>query len=607
MRRIAPALVLAVALLAAGAPPLGAVPDAARGDLDRARAALARGDGIAAEADLRRAEAAGAVRRDLAVDMGEALIQQGQRRKAREWLQGGDFAKGEEARGWRLLALLERLDGNLPAAGRALDRALATGANDPLLWVEIGRLRYQGGEHLLAVEAADRALLAGPEDPRALEFKAQLLRDSGGDTAAIALLERALAAAPDDLLLLGGYAASLGEQGRASEMLAVTRKMLALDPDNAQAFFLQAVLAARAGRIDLARAMLNRVGRKLDNVPAALLLNGVLELEAGNANVAAQYLLRLADRQGANQRAQLLLARALYQSGDYQQLFARFGGMAARGDAPPYLLSLLGRAREEQGDRAGAADLLNRAAYAPPPQVLPQFEPAPPGVLAPRFAEAPGAPGVAVPYVRSLLASGNPAGAGAAAARFLERRPGSVEALGVLGDVEVLGGQPLAALPHYEAAATIRFPDRLALRYAIALEQAGRPGQVPPLVGRYLTMVPGSRLMARVSANLALSAQDWPRARLLLESLRLRGGGRDARLLADLSLAQLRSGDTNAALASAEQAWRIAPASPFVVTARALALAHAGRDPDLARQLIEQARKTGGDNPLLAEARKKLV
>ncbi len=126
-------LVLALALLAATAAPLGAVPDAARGDFDRARAALARGDGIAAEADLRRAAAAGAERRDLAVDMGEALIQQGERRKAREWLQGGEFAKGQEARGWRLLALLERLDGNLPAAGQALDRALATGAKDPLL------------------------------------------------------------------------------------------------------------------------------------------------------------------------------------------------------------------------------------------------------------------------------------------------------------------------------------------------------------------------------------------------------------------------------------------------------------------------------------------
>lgn len=604
MRRIAVAF--ALALLAAGAAPLGAVPDAARGDLERARGALARGDGIAAEADLRRAAAAGAQRRDLAVDMGEALIQQGERRKAREWLQGGNFAKGEEARGWRLLALLERLDGNLPAAGQALDRALATGAKDPLLWVEIGRLRYQGGEHLLAVEAADRALAESPDDPRALEFKAQLLRDAGGDAAAIALLERALAAAPDDLLLLGGYAAALGEQGRASEMLGVTRKMLALDPDNAQAFFLQAVLAARAGKIDLARAMLNRVGRKLDNVPAALLLNGVLELEAGNANVAAQYLLRLADRQGANQRAQMLLARALYQSGDYQQLFARFGALAARGDAPPYLLSLLGRAREEQGDRAGAADLLNRSAYALPPQLLPQFEAAPPGVLAPRFAEAPGVPGVAVPYVRSLLAAGDLPGAGAAASRFLERRPGSTEALGVLGDVEVIGGQGGAALSHYEAAATIRFPDRLALRYAIALEGAGRAGQVPEVVGQYLAMVPGSRLMARISANLAINAKDWPRARLLLESLRLRGGGRDARLLADLSLAQLRSGDTDAALASAEQAWRLAPASPFAVQARSLALAHAGRDPDLARQLIEQARKTGGDNPLLAEARKKL-
>ncbi|NCU11586.1 MAG: tetratricopeptide repeat protein, partial [Sphingomonadaceae bacterium] len=191
-----------MALLAASAAPLGAVPDVAQDDLDRARIALARGDGIAAEADLRRAQGAGAAPREISVDMGEALIQQGERRKAREWLQGGEFPRGEEARGWRLLAMLERLDGNLPAAGQALDRALATGARDPLLWVEIGRLRYQGGEHLLAVQAADRALAEGPEDPRALEFKAQLLRDSGGDAAAIVLLQRALTIAPDDLLLL---------------------------------------------------------------------------------------------------------------------------------------------------------------------------------------------------------------------------------------------------------------------------------------------------------------------------------------------------------------------------------------------------------------------
>lgn len=601
MRRIA--LPLALALLAA---PLAAMPEAAGSNLETARAALARGDGIAAEADLQRALGAGANRTEIAADMGEALLQQGNRAKAREWLAPGQFAKGEAPRGWRLLALLERLDGNLPAAGKALDKALAIAPRDPLIWVEIARLRYQGGEQLQALEAADRALAAGPDHPRALELKAQLVRDSLGDAAALPWYQQALEQAPDDLLLLGGYAASLGELGQASEMLAVTRKMIALDPRSPQAFYLQAVMAARAGNVDLARAMLNRAGEKLDGVPAAVEFLGILELEAGNANVAVEHLVRLVDRQGANSRGQLLLARALYEAGDHRQLFDRFGPLIGRGDANPYLLGILGRALEEQGDRAGAAALLDRAAAANALELLPIAERETAGALAGSWAAAPGNIGLAAAYLRAQLGSGDSAGARSSAARLLAVKGGSSEALGLAGDVELLGGQPAQALQLFSQSARVRFPDQLALRSAIALERSGQAGQVPALISQYLSLYPGSRLMLRIAANQALGAKDWPRARLLLENLRLRGGNRDARLLSDLSLAQLRSGDAEAALESATRAWEIAPASAFAVQARALALVALERDPDLARQLLDQAGKTGGDPRLLKEARGKL-
>ncbi|MFM5952785.1 MAG: tetratricopeptide repeat protein [Novosphingobium sp.] len=601
MRRI----VLALLLAAAAAPSL-AMPDAAGQNLAAARAALARGDGIAAEAELQRALAAGATRPELAADMGEAMLQQGERGKARDWLEPGQFTRDQEARGWRLLGLLERQDGNLAAAGRAYDRALAVNPKDPLLWVDIGRLRYQGGEQLQAFDAAQRALAAGPDNPRALEFQAQLVRDSAGDAAALPLFEKALAAASDDLALLGGYAASLGEVGRTQEMLAVTRRMLSLDPRSSQAFYLQAVVAARVGDIDLARAMLNRTDDTVEDTPAALLLGGLLELEAGNANTAAQALGQLADQQDANPRVQLLLARALYEAGDYQGLFARFDALAARGDASPYLLAVMGRAKEDQGDRAGAALLLDRAAAARPPELLPIFERDSAGVLEPRWNAAQGSAGTTGPYVRSLLAAGDQAGAAQVAGRFLELHPGSSEALGLQGDVDLLAGRPEDSLRHYQQSAQVRFPDQLLLRSAIALERAERGGQVQALVAAYAGINPSSRLAARMSANLALAGGDWPRARLLLENLRLRGGNRDAGLLADLSLAQLRSGDGEAALETATRAWALAPASFFAVQARALALASLGRDKDTARQLIAQARKTGPDTPLLAEARRKL-
>ena len=601
MRRI----VLTIAL-AALAGPLLALPEAAKDDLDKARAALLRGDGIAAEADLRRALADGASKTDVAADMGEAMIQQEQRDKAREWLAPGQFDAAQAGRGWRLLGMLERLDGDLIASAKAYDRALALTPNDPQMWVEIGRLRYQGGEHLLALDAADRALAVGPDHPRALEFKAQLVRDAEGDAAALPLFEKALATSPNDLLLLGGYAASLGELGRASEMLVVTRKMIAIDPRHPQAFYLQAVLAARAGQTDLARAMLNRVGEQLDEIPAAMLLQGALELEAGNANAAAQRLSRLADLQPANQPVQALLARALYEAGDIQQLFGRFGAMAGRADASPDLLGILGRALEEQGDRTAAAPLLDRAAGAAAPELIPGYERDIAADLAPRWTANQVSPGLSARYVRSLLSAGDQAGARRVAGRFLELRPGSAEALGLVGDIELLMGQGAPALERYAASAKVRFNDQLALRSALALERAGRGGQAPELVSRYLALFPGSRLMIRIAANQALAAQDWGRARLLLESLRQRGGNRDAGLLADLSLAQLRSGDAEAALQTAQRAWQIAPASPFAALTRAMALSALGRDPDMARQLVDQVSKTAPGNPLLAEARRKL-
>ena len=598
-------LLLPLALLALAAP-LQAVPEAAQENVEKARAALARGDGIAAEADLQRALSAGASKPEVAADMGEALIQQGERQKARDWLAPAQFAKGDEGRGWRLLGLLERLEGNLPAAGKALDKAIAAAPNDPLLWVEVGRLRYQGGEQRQALDAAGQALKVGPDNPRALEFQAQLRRDSAGHAAALPLFERALAATPEDVALLEGYAGSLGELGRTSEMLAVTRKILSLDATSAQAFYLQAVLAARAGKVDLARAMLNRIGQRLDAMPSAMLLSGVLELEAGNANVAAQKLIPLADRQSANPRVQLVLARALLESGDYQQLFARYGRFAERGDASPYLLGILGRALEEQGDRAAAAPLLDRAAAANPPEQLALFERDAAGVLAPRWVEQQGNPAITVPYVRALLGAGDIPGARRVAARFTGLRSGSAEAQGLMGDVEVLAGQPVAALGRYEEAGKIRLTDNLLLRSAIAMEKAGRGGQVASLISRFMAIAPGTRMAPRIAANQAMDRKDWGHARLLLESLRLRGGNRDARLLTSLALAQLRSGDATTAIATAERASQIAPASSFAATVRALILAHSGGDKDLARQLIAQARKTGGDKALFAEAEGKL-
>ncbi len=599
MRRL---LIIAALALAA---PLAAMPEAAVEPFARAKAALQRGDGIAAEADIVKALDAGAGRNEVAAAMGEARLIQGQLGKAREWLGPGEFTPAAAAHGWRMLGLLERREGKLAAAARAYDRALELAPDDPQLWVDIGRLRYIGGEHLTAIEAAQRALAAAPDHPRALEFQAELLRDAQGWAQALPLYERALEAAPDDLNLLGGYAATLGEAGRAREMLAVTRRMIELSPRHSAPWFLQAVLAARAGDIDLARSMLGRAGLAED-MPARLLLAGALELDAGNANLAIGPLDRLVFMQPANQRARHLLARSLFEAGEYEALFSRFGRDAARDDAAPYLMTLLARAYEERGDRIAAAVLLDRAAAAAPLPIAGIPQGAVRGDLGAAWKANPGVASNTMPYVRSLLAQGKVAAADAAAARFLQLRPGSLDALGLAGDLDLVQGRNGAAIDRYLLSAKVRFPDLLLLRLCEAYARAGRAGEGRALTARYLAAYPGSVLAARLAADYSAHSGDWPHAQALLESARLRGANRDARLLADLAFAELRSGDAKAARSSAERAWRLQPHSAAAAQAWALALVEIGEDAQLAGQLLDQARALGGDNPLLAEARRKL-
>ena len=97
-----------------------------------------------------------------------------------------------------------------------------------------------------------------------------------------------------------------------------------------------------------------------------------------------------------------------------------------------------------------------------------------------------------------------------------------------------------------------------------------------------------------------------PRARLLLERLRASGSGRDVRLLADLAFAQMKAGDAVAAEATARSAYAIQRSSAVAAQAWGTTLVASHGDANLARALLDKARVMGGDNPMLAEARRQL-
>lgn len=574
--------------------PAAAVRGEGSDPLDMAERAISSGDGIAAEAELRRALAAGLPRRMVAARMGEAEMLQGDLVAARRWLEAGDFAPGEHAYGYRLLGRLEIAEGDLPAAGDAFDQALRTAPDDGDLWVDIGRLRYRGGEQRQAIDAVLHALDLEPNNVRALEFRAELVRDARGMKAALPFLERALKRDPNDLRLLGEYAATLGELGRAREMLAVTRRMLDMDPKNSRAFFLQAVLAARAGKTELARRLLSRTSESYRRIPAATLLAGVIELKARNVTLARDHLERLYRLQPDNEYAQILLARAIWADDKPRELVERFGDRALRADAAPYLKTLVGRAYEVLGDRARAAVYLDLAVDRPDfrPVALPQSVAL--DVFAARWRSDPTNAANIVPYVRQLIALGRYDDASRIAEEHRIDFPGSSSAQLLSGDAFLASGDPAAALERYFLSAEIRLSRPLLWRMLAAYHELGQDDSAQALLTEYLEQHPrDSRAAARLGRFVLANGDGRGAQKLFQRALDLQGELRDPWLLQLLASAKLQQGNAKGAAQSAVQAYRLQRSSADAAFVLGTALREQGGHESLALRLIAKARRMG--------------
>lgn len=585
-----------LALLLAGAA-LPALAGSADDPLADAAAAIREGDGVSAEVAARRALAEGKPHSAVDAYLGEAALLQKDYDGARRWLGPMQFDAASAQRGFYALGRLELIQANYAAAATDFDHALQAGPPDARLWVDIGRMRYAGGEQHLAADAVNRALTIDPREPRALAFQADLIRDSQGFVAALPWFERALQLAPNDLDLMGEYAATLGEAGRYGDMLEVARAMVKLDRTDPRAYFLQAVLAARAANDELARRLLWRTNGEYDDTPAGLLLQGVLEYRDGSTGLAVNKFDDLAQRQPDNELAARLLARALLADGDASEVVARFAAGAARPEASPYMLTIVARAYEQLDRRDLAAPLLDRAAQAADTGVKP-LPLSNDGALAIyRLGDDdPTSGDVAMPTLRRMLTAGQRAEAAAYAARLRARYPNSSDIEVLVGDSQLLGGNAEAALASYRAAAQVRWTASLAKRIAAAEVRLGRPDAAEAELRAYLAQHPQAREIAALLGRAAAVEGDWPRATALLgHAARLPGGGSDPQVLAELAGVWVHTGNAAAALASAQRAYALQRTSPKATAALAAALEASGRPANAAEALFAKARSIGAE------------
>ncbi len=531
--------------------------------IDRARVEMAAGDALDAQILLQRSLEDGAPREELAALLGEAALMRGDPKAAREWLEPGDFSVGTRARGFQMLGRLELSEGKLAAAGQAFDRALAAGPPTAGLWVDIGRLRYRGGEQMEALEAAETALAIEAGDPEALRFRGQLARDADGLEAGVRLFARAIASHPCDTALRVEYAATLGDAGRAREALAVLRGGDGLVVGTAQGLFVQAVIAARGGRSILARELLQRSGLDRDGVPAAQMLSAIIDLEGENYASAALELTQLRQRQPDNPRVADLLAFALSRSGRERELIDRFAGAAAASTGSAYLRTLVGRAHESLGEREQAALYLDLAADAGEGIAPLPSQPATAADEFPRGGEA------TRDYVRDAIAQRQPGEGLRRAREFASNAPGSGDAFAILGDAEFAQGNKRAAREAYERSARIRSNWPLTLRLAGTLED---PRSVRRLLEDYLRAHPMNGEAAAVLADAYASQGRWTRAVRLLDHAMDLGMARVPWVLAARSVGAAQLDDPAAALDYALAAHELQPMNRLAIAALIAAL-----------------------------------
>ncbi|MEL6709449.1 MAG: tetratricopeptide repeat protein [Pseudomonadota bacterium] len=436
-------------------------------------------------------------------------------------------------------------DGDLADTGRLLDEARTLEPENPGLWVAIARMRFSGGEHLQALEAAEYATDLGPKFAPALLLRAQFVRDAHGLTDALPWFEAAVEADPDNVEALAEYAATLGDAGYFTQMLEVTRALADIAPQDPRAVYLKAVLAARGGNPVLAKSLVGRSGLVEDEVPSAMMLDALIDLAERNYDSASDTLGALADKQPGNGRVGELLAKSLWLGGRDDELTARFADLARREDASPYLIMLVGRALERQGDRAAAAPYLERALQGRPSGWV---------ALLPR----PNLPDQAR-EVRRLVQTGSARQARRYAARQKKQLPGSSDIAALAGDAAYAARDFDGALELYREAARIRRPWPLTRKASAAYRDFGDPLAADVLLARHLVSEPRNTEALLLNAERAARIEDWLRVEVLLDNAITLGAGNDPRLLKLRGIAARAQGKVDEARRFERMTWDLHP------------------------------------------------
>jgi tetratricopeptide (TPR) repeat protein len=189
--------------------------------------------------------------------------------RARGYLEKGLAKSPDSADGWNSLGAAEVGAGNLRAALRNFDRAIALQPAMTSAIVNAGQAHVALGDRDAGEELFRRALEINPQDAVALNLIGELFSREGRDPEARQWFERAIEARRDYAPAVNNLAACYARAGQPNDAIAALRYAIEIAPDEESLYLNLAALHVRLDQRDAARSTLERlVARKPASVAA---------------------------------------------------------------------------------------------------------------------------------------------------------------------------------------------------------------------------------------------------------------------------------------------------------------------------------------------------
>jgi putative PEP-CTERM system TPR-repeat lipoprotein len=324
---------------------------------------LKEGNPLAAEVELRKAQAAKYPDAQVVPELARAMLMLGQAKKLVE-----EF--GQTRLG--LPAADAKLQSSLVGAYAALGKpeqaraALASALEADPKYAEAllisARQKVAARDVDGALVVVDDIIAREPGNADALKFKGDLmLYGKNQPEEALSAYRKTLATEPKNLAAHVAIFNMLMQQGKLDEATKQLDELKTFAAKNPQTRLLEAQLAYRKKDFKAAREIAQALVQQAPGNPRALELAGAAELQAGNAAQAQIYLEKALQLAPALPLARRLLIVSYLRSGQPAKALAELNAAAAKEGLPPALYSLAGEVYLQNGDAKKAEEYFAKA------------------------------------------------------------------------------------------------------------------------------------------------------------------------------------------------------------------------------------------------------